>query len=48
MKITKAKQMGVWDDSMMNQLPARSRKKRKRLASKRRRSTLREETPNEA
>ena len=41
-KLTKAKQMGVWDDSMMNKLPARSRKQRKRLDSKRRRAVLKE------
>jgi hypothetical protein len=33
----------IWGDSLLNKLPARSRKRRKRCASKVRRRTLRRE-----
>lgn len=38
---TNPNRLEVWGDSMMNKLPARSRKKRKREASKKRRVILR-------
>jgi hypothetical protein len=38
---TKPNHLGGWNDSLMNKLPATSRKRRKRQASKRRRAILR-------
>jgi len=40
---TKPNKLNVWGDSMMNQLPAASRKNRKRTASKKRRVVLQKE-----
>ncbi len=37
---TKPNRLAVWGDSLLNKLPGRSRKKRKREASKKRRSLL--------
>jgi hypothetical protein len=39
---TKPNRLGGWNDSLMNKLPAISRKRRKRQASKRRRRILRQ------
>jgi hypothetical protein len=38
---TSPNRLGGWNDSLMNKLPATSRKRRKRQASKRRRALLR-------
>jgi hypothetical protein len=38
---TNPTRLGGWGDSLMNKLPAMSRKRRKRQASKRRRAMLR-------
>ncbi|MEM9416598.1 MAG: hypothetical protein AAGA29_14150 [Planctomycetota bacterium] len=38
--ITKTPRLAVWGNSMLNKLPAQSRRRRKRLASKRRRAIL--------
>jgi hypothetical protein len=40
---TKTNRLTVWSDSLLNKLPAQSRKKRKRQASKKRRAMLRSE-----
>ncbi|HUT35097.1 MAG TPA: hypothetical protein VNE39_16520 [Planctomycetota bacterium] len=40
---TKPSHLDVWGDSLLGKLPARTRKKRKREASKKRRVILREE-----
>lgn len=40
---TKTNRLAVWGDSLLNKLPSQSRKKRKRLASKKRRALLRSE-----
>jgi len=39
--LTKPNRLDVWDDSMLNKLSSRSRKRRKRSASKKRRVILR-------
>ena len=38
---TKPSRLDVWGDSLLNKLPSRTRKKRKREASKKRRAILR-------
>lgn len=40
---TKPNRLQVWGDSLLNQLPGVTRKRRKREASKKRRNALREE-----
>jgi hypothetical protein len=42
---TSPNRLGGWGDSLMNKLPAMSRKRRKRQASKRRRAMLRTMEP---
>ncbi|MHC4844516.1 MAG: hypothetical protein ACYTEE_12025 [Planctomycetota bacterium] len=44
---TKASRMNVWGDSLLNKLPAGTRKKRKRDASKKRRIILRQDDTRE-
>jgi len=44
---TNPNRLAVWGDSMMNKLPALTRKRRKREASKRRRVLLRKLASND-
>ena len=44
---TSPNRLDVWGDSMLNKLPSRSRKNRKRSASKKRRVGLRSELAEE-
>ena len=44
---TKPNRLDVWGDSLLNKLPSRTRKKRKREASKKRRVALRKTVSEE-